>query len=527
MKLLTNILIKHQYKLILLFLFIVSALAIEYFFLLGQLTLYADTMSRLDIARKIIDNITPGFAQVGNVWLPLPQILMLPFIWNSYLWHSGLAGSFMSMFMFIIGGYFVYKSVYLLSQSPLRSFLSLLIYSLNINLLYLQSTAMSETALICTISATIYYFLVWTKTKNKMDLIPAGIAVSLMTLTRYEGLAILFASIPMVFMMGLFMYKNRIKSESATIIYTVLAITGFSAWTLYLALIFGDPFYWINYYATPQAVGESHIKLYTQHKSFTVASIQYLTAMIWTIGLIPIIMSILGSVILIYQSFKKKTLYLFPLFLPLAIFLFMVLSLQRNTPIGQPDLTITNILSGKTSHMVGFNIRYGIILIPWVAVMSSFLFSMRNSIVKLLIFSVFFLQIYSYFFPKYTVIYQIPLQIHGGRELTPFGVWLRKNYDGGKILISAMDHEDTMFEMGFNYSTYIHEGNQHFWKDSLKHPARYASWIVLDYGTGISKDPKVKSLMHSPDLKKDYKLVYVENGLRIYKIKHKPYLEIK
>ena len=73
---------------------ILSGYSFLLFFTNGSHLLYADAISRLDIARKVVDNITPGLAQLGNVWLPLPQILMLPFIWNSYLWQSGIAGLF-------------------------------------------------------------------------------------------------------------------------------------------------------------------------------------------------------------------------------------------------------------------------------------------------------------------------------------------------------------------------------------------------------------------------------------------------
>src|SRR5688572_25221512 len=78
---------------------------------------YADAISRLNIARKVIDNLTPGLPQLGNVWLPLPQILMLPFIWNDYMWHSGIAGYVMSGFMYVLGGVFVYKSAEIISKS--------------------------------------------------------------------------------------------------------------------------------------------------------------------------------------------------------------------------------------------------------------------------------------------------------------------------------------------------------------------------------------------------------------------------
>ena len=63
---------------VLFFLLFFSIISFLYFYHTGQHLLYADAISRLDIARKVIDNITPGLAQLGNVWLPLPQILMLP-----------------------------------------------------------------------------------------------------------------------------------------------------------------------------------------------------------------------------------------------------------------------------------------------------------------------------------------------------------------------------------------------------------------------------------------------------------------
>src|SRR6202042_327852 len=94
------------------------------------------------------------------------------------------------------------------------------------------------------------------------------------------------------------------------------------------------------------------------------------------IGLIPMIFSMLGVLILIIKSLWKRSLYIFPLLMPLSIFLFMVLTLQRNTPIQQPDLTIASILSPNTSLETGFNVRYGILLLPWVAIISSYLFSL-------------------------------------------------------------------------------------------------------------------------------------------------------
>ena len=192
---------------------ILSGYSFLLFFTNGSHLLYADAISRLDIARKVVDNITPGLAQLGNVWLPLPQILMLPFIWNSYLWQSGIAGSIMSMSAFIIGGLYVFKASRLVTNSIIAALLSLSVYALNINILYLQTTAMSESLFLCTFAASLYYFVAFFKTNNKYQLIPAAISVSAMTLVRYEALAILLASIPLVFFYTWLQTKKEIQTS--------------------------------------------------------------------------------------------------------------------------------------------------------------------------------------------------------------------------------------------------------------------------------------------------------------------------
>ena len=502
------------------------------YYLNGENILYADTMSRLDIARKIVDNLTPGFAQIGNVWLPLPQLLMVPLIWNNFLWHSGLAGAIMSGIAFIIGGLYIYKSVKLLTNSLISSFLSLCIYALNLNSLYLQATAMSETLFLCTLSASIYYLLVWIKTNNIMYLIPAGLAVSAMTYTRYEGWSMLFGAIPMIFVVAWIKNKKILKAESSTILFAFLAITGFAAWTLYLALIFGDPLYWVHYYATPAATGAGGkaAVVYSQQKPFLAAVWQYFTSCVWMIGLIPMLLAVVGVLIMIIQSIWKRSLYIFPLLLPLAIYLFMTLTLQRNTPIVQPNLTIASILSPNTSNETGFNVRYGILLLPWVAIIISYIFTTKR--IRFLFYFIFIIlfgiQLISYFKPHYSVIYQIPARINPkpDAQLVSF---MKSHYKGGEILISASGHEDQMFEMGFNYRTYIHEGTGKYWKESLDDPPHYATWVIFDLGQNADTLDKYMQDPHrKAALNRNFNLVFTENKglLRVYKIKTKPYFTI-
>jgi len=527
-----NLLKKYQNYILFTFLLTVSYFSFLIYYSQGKITSYADTQSRLDLARKVIDNLHPGFAQFGNVWLPLPQMLMEPFIWNNFLWHSGIAGSLMSMPAFILGGFFIYKTAKILTNSVLASFLGTSIYALNLNMMYLQTTAMSESLFLCCLAGANYYFIKWIKTGKSTDLIPAAIAVSAMTYTRYEGLSLLFASIPMVFIISWVMKRKFSIAEGQTILYAVLALTGFAAWSIYLWAIFGDPLYWLHFYAGGQVTtdGAKQIITYTQQKSFIAAVVEYFTSFVWMVGIIPTIFCGLGLIIMFIKTKRTRTLYFLPLLLPLVIYLFMVLTLQKNTPIVQPALTWHDIFSAKTSYMTGFNIRYGILLLPWVAVVSAYVFAFRFKIISIFIFLFFFIQLYTYVHPTYTVLYQITFEKYTTRYYPYLVQWMKTHYTGGEIMMSSSSHEDQMFQMGFDYRTFIHEGAGKYWKESIDNPSRYATYVVIDYGH--PDDTIAKFFAHNAHrqgiLDRDYNLVFddVKENVKIYKIKTHPYFKI-
>ena len=54
---------------------IVGALAALHYHRLGLTLSHYDARGHLVVARRIIDSITPGWQQIGAVWLPLPHLL--------------------------------------------------------------------------------------------------------------------------------------------------------------------------------------------------------------------------------------------------------------------------------------------------------------------------------------------------------------------------------------------------------------------------------------------------------------------
>src|SRR5436853_3191851 len=86
----------------------VSIAAFFYYLRHDDLLLYGDAVAHINIARRVIDSRTPGLLQLGTVWLPLPHLLMLPFLITKWMWQTGIGGSVPSMvaYVFSVNGIF-------------------------------------------------------------------------------------------------------------------------------------------------------------------------------------------------------------------------------------------------------------------------------------------------------------------------------------------------------------------------------------------------------------------------------------
>src|SRR5271170_3296246 len=109
----------------------------------GYLLLYGDAVAHLGIARRILDSHNPGLVQLGGVWLPLPHLLMLPFVQKMEWWQNGLAGAWPSLTCYIASVAGLYRLARRM-MTPRWAVAATAFYALNPNLLYLATTAMNE-----------------------------------------------------------------------------------------------------------------------------------------------------------------------------------------------------------------------------------------------------------------------------------------------------------------------------------------------------------------------------------------------
>src|ERR1700691_4399838 len=82
---------------------LVSLFSFFYYFRHSDLLLYGDAVAHINIARRVFDSQTPGLLQLGTVWLPLPHLLMIPFIFSNAMWQNGSGGSVPSMIAYVLG----------------------------------------------------------------------------------------------------------------------------------------------------------------------------------------------------------------------------------------------------------------------------------------------------------------------------------------------------------------------------------------------------------------------------------------
>ncbi len=185
-----------------------SVLAFIFFFRHGDVLLYGDATAHIHIARRVLDSRTPGISQLGTVWLPLPHLLILPFILSHKLWQTGIGGSIPSMLAYVAGVLGIFRlvrgstmpSADAMRGSPaarLAAWCAALAYALNPNLLYLQSTAMTEPLYLALfIWATVFFtdFVQATQAtgttaqeRRSRALFRCGLLLAAAMLTRYDG----------------------------------------------------------------------------------------------------------------------------------------------------------------------------------------------------------------------------------------------------------------------------------------------------------------------------------------------------
>ena len=206
---------------------LVSLFSFFYYFRHSDLLLYGDAVAHINIARRVFDSLTPGLLQVGTVWLPLPHLLMIPFIFFNSMWQNGAGGSIPSM----IGYVFAVIGIFRLERGMLEAIpstkpgavvgasVAAVAYGANPNLIYMQTTAMTEPIYLALFIWAVVYFAEFLSAQRSKDdhaismtyqpLMRCAGCLAGAELTRYDGWFLAGAMAVWVGIIALRQWQNR------------------------------------------------------------------------------------------------------------------------------------------------------------------------------------------------------------------------------------------------------------------------------------------------------------------------------
>jgi hypothetical protein len=224
---------------------------------------YGDAVAHLHIARRVIDSHRPGLSQLGSVWLPLPHLLMIPFVSVYAWWANGVAGLIPSAIAWLAACLGLYR----LSRRwfPVHaSALALAFFALNPNLLYLQTTAMTEPLFVCEMVWATLWLVEWRScldggNRSRADRLLYAIAVVLVAavFTRYDGW--IMACLAWIAIAVTLVRRGRLGSRAFWIV-TVLIAAAPIVWFAYNAVVFGD---WLDFMRGPYSAKAIEIRTAT------------------------------------------------------------------------------------------------------------------------------------------------------------------------------------------------------------------------------------------------------------------------
>ena len=227
-----------------------SAIAIAWSWRNDALLNYGDAVAHLHIARRVFDCHQPRLSQLGSVWLPLPHILLLPFVQVYSWWADGIAGIVPSALAYIAAC----TGLYRLARKwmpPAASMLALIFFAANPNMLYLQTTAMTEPLFVCEMVWMVVLLVEWRdqldhdvlRAERKLKWIAAVLVAAIFT--RYDGwiLALIAWTSIGVWLLRRGQLRSRVFWAAS-----VAVVAAPFAWFFYNAVAFGD---WLEFARGP------------------------------------------------------------------------------------------------------------------------------------------------------------------------------------------------------------------------------------------------------------------------------------
>jgi Dolichyl-phosphate-mannose-protein mannosyltransferase len=494
----------------------ISVAATAYFYHRGQLILYDDEFSRMSISRRIFDNPSGfSFAQLGGVWLPWPQLEMMPFVALRSLYFDGLGGSIPSMLSFVACSALIYKIVYRLAgRRRAPAIAAAAVFMLNPNVLYMQSTALSELGMFLWLLGGVYgvqrFFEVEHPSARRRYIALAGISCTLALLTRYEGWIVTAALLACVLLGCARRGDTGAQVRAWALSFAFFPFLALLGWLAYNQVIFGSALYFYDGpYAKPSlwssatdpAVG-----------NWLVSTKTYLYAILDDTNWPTVALGLAGILALaVKRRLASHTLPALSLLLLIPFFIWSLHGAQRPMHVEQINHSL-------------YNTRFALVYAPTAAIYIGCLIgALRRSpairIASVAAVAAAVAAMGLAFASPDTRVTTLEDNFAWSRQpvATQFAsaaAYLRAHYHHGLVLAQFFGSEGVLYEAHITPGADVYEGIHQLWLPAIANPVRAGiSWVVM------RTDPidlVYRNLHDSRQLLEGYRLVYDRSEYQIY-----------
>lgn len=469
---------------------------------------YRDSIFRMEAARRFFDSNTPGIInQIGTVWLPVPNLLLMPFAYVDYFWKTGLAGSIVNFPLFVISAIAIFLSIKKITNNPAAVWFGFLIFVFNYNILYFQTTSMTEQFYLTFLLCSFYFLLSWADEGKLKHLIYSSLFISLNIGTRYDAWPVAVFCLFIVFVICV---KHKNRPLYHTLVFGLLPVLLIISWFLYNWIFYGDALefsrgrfstlHQLQYY-------EASGRLLTKNNLWLSSKVYYSSVLLYSGGIYTAL-SIIGLTIYVFKNrlkVKSLTVYMLLIALPVSLLLLFKGQLIIELPNSEPE--------GY------FNSRYGLYLFPAIAVFSAlaadYLFrQVRNKIIISLFAGIFILQ-------QLKLIENFPANIPAIAEAKyqysktskNLSLFLKNNYKGGKIL-----YDNLIFALypwsGVNLADRITFHTFGVAESAMNYPSEYVDWVLIY--KDAPNDKIYEAVKNNPDFLNNFELRFSEWGVEAF-----------
>jgi hypothetical protein len=493
----------------------------------GDVLLYGDAVAHINIARRVFDSKTPGLLQLGTVWLPLPHLLIMPFIVSTRMWQSGAGGSIPSMAAYVLGVFGIFRLVRKVlgrdgefdGAIQVGAWGAAILYGANPNLIYMQSTAMGESLYLAWFIWAGVYFAEFVEhgIKASSSLTKCGLCLAAACLTRYDGWFLVGVLVLGSWIISAYPRKASengaprlfiAPSRMQLVKFILMAAAGPVFWLAYNAAVYRNPLEFANGPYSARAIEQKTAtvnpakgNLWTAGSYFLKAAELNVAESSWQ-GRLWLALALLGSLVSLVNRRARVALLLWT---PL---LFYALSVAYGSvPIFVPTWW-------PFSH---YNLRYGLQLLPAFAVFVPLgIFFLLQSVAKLpfvnsswrkwasaaTFLSVVLLAVVAYgaIWRADPICYREASINSRGRVSLDIQIanWVKRLPSDSTLLMYLGEHVGALEQAAIPLRRVINEGNHRVWRQpadpeglwerALADPAKYA-----DYAVGFDGDPVWKA----------------------------------